>query len=322
MKRFLIPLLALASGLAALAPAAAQPYPNRPIKLLVGFAAGGITDITARTLQEEMGAALGQPVVIENRTGAGGNIASAELARAAPDGYTLMLASPGQLIVNPLTQKSLGFDPKTAFTPIGQTNTSPFVMVVPATSKFKTVAELVAAGKAAPGALSYGSPGIGTTMHIGGEMLQMVADLKAVHIPYKGGAQATNDLIAGRVDFMIDSLGAVSSQVEAGQLRVLASASAKRLARFPDKPALSETWPEFELSSWLGIVGPPKLPPEIVATLAKALQRTVRSKKYVELTESRGSQPVDADPVAFAAHLARERARVERTVVKAGLQLD
>lgn len=182
----LISLLAVAACLllGAAAPAQAQDYPNRPIKMLVGFAAGGITDLTARLIQEEMAAALGQPVVVDNRAGAGGNIASAELARAAADGYTIMLASPGQLIVNPLTHKTVGFDPKTVFTPIGLVNTSPFVLVAPATSKFKSATELVVWGKANPGALTYGSPGVGSTMHVAGEMLQAHPDghLKLPHL--------------------------------------------------------------------------------------------------------------------------------------------
>jgi len=300
----------------------AQAYPSRPVKLLVGFAAGGITDITARAIAEALGRELKQPVVVENRTGAGGNIASAELARAAPDGYLLMLASPGQLVVNPLTQKSLGFDRNTVFTPIGLTNTSPFVLVVPKDSRFQTVQELLDFGKKNPGKLSFGSPGIGTTMHIGGEMLNAVAGLQAVHVPYRGGAQATADLVAGRVDFMIDSLGAVPAQIEAGQLRVLASASAQRLPRFPKTPALAELYPGIELSSWLGVVGPPRLPPDITRTVAEALERAVKTKSYVDFVTARGSMQADPRPEAFAAHLHRERARIEKTVVQRGLQLD
>jgi tripartite-type tricarboxylate transporter receptor subunit TctC len=300
----------------------ADTYPSRPIKLLVGFGAGGITDLTARALAEPFGAELKQNVIVENRTGAGGNIASAELARAAPDGYTLMLASPGQLVVNPLTQKSLGFDRNTVFTPIGLTNTSPFVMVVPANSRFRSAAELLEFGRKNPGKLTFASPGIGTTMHIGGEMLNAVANIQAVHVPYRGGAQATADLVAGRVDFMIDSFGAVSGQVGAGQLRVLAAAGEKRLPQFPDLPALSETYPEVVLSSWLGVVGPPNLPAPVTRTLAAALERAVKSRNYVDFVVTRGSSQADPRPEAFAAHLAREKRRIEATVVQRGLQLD
>ena len=312
------------SALAGLTPAAlwAQSYPTRPVKLLVGFAAGGITDLTARALAEEMGSALGQPVVVENRAGASGNIASAELARAAPDGYTLMLASPGQLVVNPLMQKSLGFDANTQFSLIGLTNASPFVLVVPSASRFKTAAELLDWGKANPGKLSFGSPGIGTTMHIGGEMLNAVVGLQAVHVPYRGGAQATADLVAGRTDFMIDSLGAVSAQIDAGQLRVLASASSKRNARFQDAPALMELYPQIELSSWLGVVGPPNLPPALQRTLAAALEKSVKAPRYSDFVTARGSTVVDSSPQYFATHLQTERERVRRTVQQRGLHLD
>lgn len=307
---------------ASLLPAWAAGFPERPVKMLMGFAAGGITDITARQVAENMSRTLGQPVIVDNRAGAGGNIATAELARAQPDGYTIMLASPGQLVVNPLTQKSLGFDPKTQFTLISLTNESPFVFVVPANSKFKSVPELVAWGKTHDVGLTFASPGLGTTMHIAGEMLQVMAGVKAVHVPYRGGAQSTNDLVAGRVDFMIDSVGAVAGQVEGGQLKVLAVASGRKLAQFPDAPVLSSIYPGLEVSSWLGVVGPPGMPPGVQQALVRAVERAVREPSYVQMLEKRGSVIAQSGPDAFARHLAKERERVERTVVKAGLRLD
>lgn len=300
----------------------AQKYPSRPVKVLVGFAAGGITDITARTLAESMSPLLGQNMVVENKAGAGGNIASAELARSAPDGYTLMVASPGQLVVNPMTQASLGFDPKTEFSLIGMTNTSPFVVVVPTNSPFRSVADMVAWGKANPGQLMFASPGIGTTMHIGGEMLNAFANVGAVHVPYRGGAQSTADLVAGRVHFMMDSLGAVNNVITGGQLRVIGVTGAQRMERFPDVATLVEAYPDFELSSWLGLVGPPKLPADVLATLADGLARAVRAPRFVEHMQKRGSSVTDPSPAAFARHLERERRRIERTVVKTGLKLD
>lgn len=303
-------------------PARAQKYPSRPVRVLVGFAAGGITDVTARMLADALVPHLGQNVIVENKAGAGGNIATAELARAAPDGHTLMLASPGQLVVNPMTQSSPGFDPKTPFTLIGMTNTSPFVVVVPANSPFRSVAEMVAWGRERPGKLTFASPGIGTTMHIGGEMLNAFSGVDAVHVPYRGGAQSTGDLVAGRVDFMIDSLGAVNTQVTSGALRVIGVTGAQRMARFPDAAPLVETYPDFELSSWLGLVGPPRLPADVTATLAAALARAVREPKFVEHMANRGSSTTDPSPAAFAEHLERERRRIERTVVRRGLKLD
>lgn len=321
MKRRHIASLLLALGAGPLQ-AWAAPFPERPVKMLVGFAAGGITDITARQVAENMGRVLGQAVVVENRAGAGGNIATSELARAQPDGYTIMLASPGQLVVNPLTQKSPGFDPKTQFTLITLANESPFVVVVPATSRFKSVPEMVAWGKSNEGGLTFASPGLGTTMHIAGEMLQVMAGVKAVHVPYRGGAQSTGDLVAGRVDFMIDSVGAVATQVQAGQLKVLAVASGRALPQFPDVPLLSSMYPGLEVSSWLGVVGPPGMPEEVQRTLVRAVEQAVRQPAYVQMLEKRGSVVAPAGPAAFAAHLAKERERVERTVVKAGLRLD
>ncbi|WP_156545833.1 tripartite tricarboxylate transporter substrate binding protein [Cupriavidus sp. D384] len=320
--KFIATMLLAAAGASSSVTYAEPTFPTRPIRLLVGFAAGGITDITARQIASGMSKELGQPVVVDNRTGAGGNIATAELARSKADGYTLMLASPGQLVVNPLTQKSIGFDPKTEFTPISLVNESPFVFVVPATSKFSNVPQLVAWGKANAGKLTYASPGTGTTMHIAAEMLQIFSGIKAVHVPYRGGSQATNDLIAGRVDFMIDSLGSVAQQVRAGQLKVLATAGSKRLVQFPDTPTLAETYPDFVASSWLGLTGPPNLPLATVSTLAKAVERSVRDPRYVASIEQRGSTVATPGPEAFSLHLKQERDRVQRTVVRAGIQLD
>lgn len=314
------------AGLATLplwsASARAQKFPSRPVRLLVGFASGGITDITARMLAEALTPILGQNVIVDNKAGAGGNIATSELARAVPDGHTLMVASPGQLVVNPMTQSSPGFDPKTPFTLIGMTNTSPFVVVVPANSRFRSVSEMVAWGKENPGRLTFASPGIGTTMHIGGEMLNAFTGVDAVHVPYRGGAQSTGDLVAGRVDFMMDSLGAVNTQITSGALRVVGVTGAQRLARFPDAAPMVETFPDFELSSWLGLIGPPRLPADVTATLAAALARAVREPKFVEHMAQRGSNVTDPSPSAFTAHLDRERKRIERTVVLRGLKLD
>lgn len=297
-------------------------YPGRPIRVLVGFAAGGITDLTARMLAEAMSSPLGQNMVVENKAGAGGNIASAELARSAPDGYTLMVASPGQLVVNPMTQSTLGFDPKTEFSLVGLTNTSPFVVVVPFSSPFRSVTDLVAWGKANPGKLTYASPGIGTTMHIGGEMLNAFTGVDAVHVPYRGGAQSTADLVAGRVHFMIDSLGATSTVITSGQLRVIGVTGTQRMERFPEAAALIETYPDFELSSWLGLVGPPKLPAPVLDILSSALAKAVRTPKFVEHIQGRGSSLTDPSPAAFVRHLDRERRRIERTVLKTRLKLD
>lgn len=301
---------------------AQEDYPNRPITMLVGFAAGGITDSTARVLADEMGKAMGATVIVENKPGAGGNIAAAELARTEPDGYTLMLGSPGQLVVNPLTQESLGYDRDTKFTLISLANESPFVFVVPPDSPFNSVEELVKWGKENDGKLTFASPGIGTTMHIGGEMLKVFADVDAVHVPYKGGAQSSTDLMAGRVDFMIDSLGAVSSLIRGKKLKLLAIASGERMEEFSGVPTLAETYPGLSVSSWLGLVAPPGVPDEIVEKLVAGATEAFNSPIYRKLLENRGSRPAKMGPEAFAKHLATERERVKKTIVKAGLKLD
>lgn len=314
--------LGLAFAAGSVTAQAQNDFPNHPITMLVGFSAGGITDSTARVLADELGKALGQTVIVENKPGAGGNIASATLARTEPNGYTIMLASPGQLVVNPLTQESLGYDPNTKFTLISLANESPFVMVVPPTSKFSSVEELVQWGKENEGQLTFGSPGIGTTMHIGGEMLKVFAGIDAVHVPYRGGAQSSTDLMAGRVDFMIDSLGAVSSLIRSNQLKLLAIASAQPMEEFPGVPTLSDSYPGLAVSSWLGVVAPPNVPDDIVGKLVAGVEQAVKSPAYLQLLEQRGSLPAQVGPQAFTSHLATERERVQQTVVKAGLKLD
>lgn len=300
----------------------AQGYPTRTIRMLVGFGAGGSADLVARQLAQLMSTSLGQPVVVDNKTGAGGNIATAELARSAPDGYTLMLASPGQLVVNPLTQKSIGFDPKTAFTPIGLVSSSPLALVVPASSPFRTAAEFLAYGRKNPGKLNYASPGIGTSMHIGAEMLNTAAGMETVHVPYRGGGQSNGELIAGRIDYMIDLVGAITAGIDAGQLRVLAVGTPQRLARFPEAPTLSELVGDYELTSWAGLIAPPNLPTAVSNALSAALANAIKDARLRDLIVGRGGVQPDASAPFFAAHLERERRRVERTVVRAGLRLD
>ena len=301
-------------------PARAQLFPNRPIKLLVGFAPGGATDIAARLLQPLLGAALGQPVVVENRSGGGGNVATEQLLRAEPDGYTLMLASPGQLVVNPLLDPRPALEAARDATPIGQTTSSPLVLVVPAGSPYRDAASLVAAARAHPGRMNYASAGVGSSMHIAGEMLKAHGGLDITHIPYRGSGPAITDLVAGKVDFMIDSVSTTMPPVRDGLLRALAQTGATRAPELPDLPLLKEVVPGVVITTWLGLVGPARLPHPVVLRLSDALRDIVRGPVFTERLRQLGSQAFWAGPEDFALHLTSERERAAGVLRRAGIR--
>jgi tripartite-type tricarboxylate transporter receptor subunit TctC len=312
---------------AALAPVAlriarAQAFPTRPIKLLVGFAPGGATDIAARLLQPLLSEALGQPIVVENRSGGGGNVATDLLIHADPDGYTLMLASPGQLVVNPLLEPKLGFDAARDITAIGQTTSSPLVLVVPAASPYRDAKSLVEAARAKPGRMNYASAGVGSSMHIAGEMLKAYGGLDITHVPYRGSGPAITDLIAGGVDFMIDSVSTTATHVRNGTLRALATTGDAPFPSFEDVPLLRTVVPEVALTTWLGLVGPARMPAPVLARLSDALRDTVRGPVFGGRLKDLGSQAFWAGPGDFAALLASERHRAADVIRRAGIRLE
>lgn len=316
--------LLAAATLAPFAPrhARAQGFPSRPIRMLVGFAPGGATDIAARLLQPLMSQALGQSIVVENRSGGGGNVATDLLVRAEPDGYTLMLASPGQLVVNPLLDPKFTFDAARDVTAIGQTTSSPLVLVVPASSPYRDAKALVEAARARPGAMNYASAGIGSSMHIAGEMLKANAGLDVTHVPYRGSGPAVTDLIAGGVDFMIDSVSTTATHVRNGVLRALATTGEEPFPEFADVPLLRSVVPGVVLTTWLGLVGPARLPAPVLARLSDALRDAVRGPVFGARLKELGSQAYWAGPQDFAAHLVAERQRAAEVIRRAGIRLE
>ncbi|WP_424811326.1 Bug family tripartite tricarboxylate transporter substrate binding protein [Roseococcus sp. YIM B11640] len=303
-------------------PAWAQGYPARPIRLLVGFAPGGATDIAARLLQPLLGEALGQSIVIENRSGGGGNVATELLMRAEPDGYTLMLASPGQLVVNPLLDPRPALEAAKDATSIGQTTSSPLVLVVPAASPFGDAAALIAAARGRPGQLNYASAGVGSSMHIAGEMLKAHGRLDITHIPYRGSGPALTDLVAGKVDFMIDSVSTTVPQIRNGQLRALAQTGDAPFADLAGVPLLKDIVPGVVLTTWLGLVGPARVPAPIVLRLSEALRDAVRGPVFPTRLRELGSQAYWARPEEFAAHLTAERERAADVIRRAAIRLE
>ena len=282
-------ILALAlSSLLAATMAVAQPYPTAPIKLITPFAAGSGADIVARLIAQGMSTELGQSVVIENRVGAGGNIGLAAGAKAAPDGYTLVLGTSGPLTVNPTLYSSVPFDPDKDFAPISVVAVGPMVVAVGANSRFKSLAEMMSAAKAAPQSINYGTPGVGSAPHMAAALLQSASSTEMTHIPYKGNGEALSELMGGRIEAVFSGIPPVVALAKAGKIRLLAVTGATRSAMLPDVPSIVEAgFPNAQLLVWYGILAPAKTPQPIVdklhAAIGKALERPAIKERFTDL---------------------------------------
>jgi tripartite-type tricarboxylate transporter receptor subunit TctC len=287
--------------------AQADTFPSRPIHLIVQFAPGGVADLTARAAGSEMAKVLGQPVVIENRPGASGNVGADAVAKSAPDGYTLLMSSSGILTANPHIYSSVPFDAATAFTPVSKVaQTNPFVVVNPKVPA-KTLVELVALAKKEPGKLNFGSAGIGTAPHLGLARLMEAAQVKITHVPYKGAAPAVTDMIAGQIDGMVADTPLVLSHILEGKLRPLAYAADERLPLLPNVPTVRETGiNNFVVDSWFGIVAPAGTPPAIVAQLHKAAAQAAGNADLRERFGKMGVSLIGNTPEQFAAQIRSE----------------
>jgi tripartite-type tricarboxylate transporter receptor subunit TctC len=310
--------LVLALGVAG---ASAQSgYPNRQITLVVGFTAGGSTDIVTRLVAEEMRKSWGQPVVVDNRPGAGGNIGAAMVAKARPDGYTLLVGSVGPLAINASLYASMPYDNLKDFTPISLIVHVPNMLVVnPTAMPVHSFAEFVALVKANPGKYFFASTGTGTSSHLSGELLKSMAGLDATHVPYKG-AVALNDLLSGeQVHFMFATIPSVIEFVRAGRLRALAVTSKTRSAAVPEIPTVAESgFPEFEASSWFGLLGPAELPREIVVKLQAEVARALNVPELRAKLLQQGADPVGSTPEEFAAYMRAETAKWAKVVRASG----
>lgn len=283
--------VSLHAGQAASADGSAADFPARPIVWVVPFAPGGITDHTSRMLAKHLTSELGQSVVVENRPGAGGAVGTEQVARAAPDGYTVVYGTQGTMAANPHLYRSLKYQPLRDFVPIHAMFASPNVIVANPDRPFRTLSELVAYGKSNPGKLSMGSAGIGTATHLAGELMQVVTGVKMTHVPYKGSAPALTDLIGGRTDVMFDYAVSAGPHVRAGKLRGLAVTQATRLALLPDVPTTVEAGVEgIETFSWSGMFAPARTPPAVVERLTRAMQAAVASPDAVKYAEQHGSR--------------------------------
>ncbi|MGV3633458.1 MAG: Bug family tripartite tricarboxylate transporter substrate binding protein [Pseudorhodoplanes sp.] len=307
------PWLAVLFAIAMVGPtpyACAENYPSAPIKLVLPLAAGGATDNLARIAGNAASATLGQPIIIENRPGGGGSIASNTVAKAKADGYTLLLANFATHAVAPTMLPSLPYDPIGDFTPIALLASSPHVLMVSNDTDIKSVADLIASAKSSSGKLNFASSGVGSPLHLAGEYFNAKAGTDIVHVPYKSSVPALVDLMSGRVQMMFDNLSTGLPYVTSGRVRGLAVTSAKRSPLAPDLPSVIESGlPEFETYGWWGILAPANVPPEVVSKLSAAFMAAMKSADVTKVLIEQGYDPIGGDPAAFAEHIKREIAK-------------
>ncbi len=300
--------IAGAAALVAARPALAQGTwsPDRPVRVIVPFAAGGGTDLTARVVAEALTARLGQPVLVENRPGAGGNIGAEAVARATPDGHTLLLTTSSTHATNPALYRNLPFHPVRDFSPISQVAFVPNLLVVRPDLPARSLAELIALAKARPGTLNFGNAGSGTSQHIAAAVLAARAGIDIAHVSYRGGAPAVTDLLGGKIDAIATPLVEVIAHVRADRLRALAVTTARRSGLLPDVPTIGETIPGYEVALWNGLFAPAGTPPAAVRRIAAEVAAALRTDAVRAKIAEQGSDPVGSDPETFAAFVAAE----------------
>ena len=310
-------------GLAAMQPAVAQSYPTKPVKIIIGFAAGGPTDVIGRIIAQDMSGALGQSFIVENRTGANSLIATETVARSAPDGYTLLFASLSHN-VNAILVKPQRYEPLKDFIPISLSAVLPLVIVAPPNAPFSTVQDLVKAAKVKPEALSYGSAGNGGSAHLAGALLETVTQTKMTHVPYRGNAPALTDVMAGRIDFMFYPMVGIADRVSQGQLKIIAAGTEKRIADFPNVPTMAESgFPGFEETApWVGMLAPAGTPQNVIDIVHREMTKSVARPETQERLKGLGAITIANTPVEFRSFLEKDWTRWERVIQAAGVKAE
>jgi len=300
----------------------AAAWPERPIQLVVPIGPGSYPDILARIIAPKLSEELGQTIIIDNRPGAGTNIGTAHAAKAAPDGYTLLLHSVVTTISASL-YSNLTYDPRKDFAPISQLSWVPNVVVVNPSLPVKTMPELVDYGRKNPGKLRFASAGAGATTHLAGELLKMAADIDLQHVPYSQISQGFSDVMSGQIEMVIPNLPTMVGQMKAGRVRALAVTGANRSPAFPDLPTVAESgFPGFEVVSWHGLVAPAGTPPEIVSRVHQAAIKVLKDPKVAELIAQQGAVIVGSSPSEYAAYIRSETDRWAKVITKAGIRID
>ena len=319
MKRWILLLLLQCAALTA----AAQEWPNKAIRIIVPFAPGGATDIPARLLAPKLQESLGQPVVIENRTGAGGIIGMQAGAQASPDGYTLLMATNAEIVMHPSIYPKLPYDPLKDLIPVSIMVESPMLLVVPPSSPFNSVADLLAAAKAKPGVLTYSTAGTGSTSHVLTEMMAQQAKVQFLHVPYKGGAPASAAVSTGEVNFALLNLGSAVNFVKGGKAKALAVTTEKRSPSFPEWPTAIEAGiPGFAEHIWIGMAVPAGTPRPIVERLSAEVAKALKSPDVHERLVQLGNEPLGTTPEEAAARIKREFPRYATAIKAANIKTD
>lgn len=301
----------------------AQAYPTKPIRLIVPFAAGGGTDLVGRTLAQRLTEALGQTVVVENRGGAGGVIGADAVAKSAPDGYTLVLGSPGPLTINPNLQTKMPYDTLRDFSPISLATISPFVLTVHPSLPVRNLKEFIAFARAQPGRLNYGSGGNGSVAHLSTEYLKSLARIDLVHVPYKGSSLALTDTLAGQLQVFFDNLPVVLPHVKSGKLRLMGVGTQQRSSLIAGAPTIAESGvPGYEASTAFGILGPANMPAAVVNRLSQEIVRILQSAEIKDRLATQGLEAVGSTPQQYHAHLRAELEKYARIVKTAGIKVE
>ena len=323
LKTSLRAIAALVLVATTMAPAAAQDYPTRPITLVVPYAAGGGNDVMARIVAEKMSRTLGQQVVVENRPGAGGSVATRQVARAAPDGYTLVIGGTGTLAVNPTLYPNVGYDPRKDFAPVGLIGTSALIILVHPSLAAQSAKDLIALAKQEPGKLNYASAGVGSGIHLGTVLFEMMAGIKLTHVPYRGTGPALTDLIGGHVAMYFSSLPSAVGITREGKVRALAVTGLKRSDVFPDVPTVAEAaLPGYEAVLHYGIAAPAGTPRPIVDKLNAALREALVAPDTKERMGKDGTEPLPSTPEEYAADIDREETKWSQVVKTSGAKAE
>jgi tripartite-type tricarboxylate transporter receptor subunit TctC len=296
--------------------AQSQAWPNKPIKFIVPFAAGGVADVVTRAVTPKLSEALGQPIVVENMGGAGGTIGTSQGAKAPPDGYTFVVPAASHT-TTPALYTKLDFDPVKDFVPVTQIVAVPYMLVVPASSPLRTLDDFIATAKAKPGTLTFGSAGNGSSNHLAGELLASDIGAKLLHVPYKGSAPALTDLLGGQLAFMFDTINTSTQYIQGGKLRALGIGTLKRSKLMPDVAPIADTVPGFEAATWVGLLAPAGTPKEIVNRMQREIEKVVRLPEVQERLSASGAEPVASTPEQFAAYIASEVKKWDRVVKQA-----
>jgi tripartite-type tricarboxylate transporter receptor subunit TctC len=304
------------------AAAQADDFPSKAIRIVVPFPPGGATDAAARLVATKMSEKWGQPVVVDNRAGAGGNVGSDFVAKSAPDGYTLVMGVTGSHAINTSLYSRMPYDPVADFVAVSQVAVVPNVLVVHPSVQANNLAELVALARREPGKLNYASLGNGTAAHLGMEMLKSDSGIEITHVPYKGSAPAVSDLLAGQVQMMVDGLPSALPHVKAGKLRAIALTSLHRAPALPELPTIAETYPGFYADAWSGLFAPKGTPKPVVDKLSAEVQRILKLPEVREKLAALGAEPVGSTQVQFAAHVKREIDKWAKVVKTSGAKVD